>query len=107
MAWRALAVTSATRAEALPDIPTIGEFVPGYEASGWQGIGVPRNTPIEIIGTLNKEIDAFLSDPRIKVRIADLGGTVFKSSPAEFAAYIADYTEQWFKIIKSAGVKLE
>ena len=81
---RALAVTTATRSEALPDIPTVGEFVPGYEASAWFGIGAPKNTPAEIIDKLNKEINAGLADPKIKARLADLGGTVLAGSPADF-----------------------
>jgi len=102
----ALAVTSATRSEVLPDIPTVGDFVPGYEGTGWQGIGVPRNTPAEIIDKLNKEINAGLADPRMKERIADLGGTVFASSPADFGTFIAEYTEKWAKVIKFAGAKV-
>jgi tripartite-type tricarboxylate transporter receptor subunit TctC len=91
----ALAVTSAMRSEVLPDIPTVGDFVPGYEGTGWQGVGAPRNTPAEIIDKLNKEINADLADPRMKARIADLGGTVFASSPADFGTFIAEYTEKW------------
>jgi tripartite-type tricarboxylate transporter receptor subunit TctC len=104
---RALAVTSATRSEVLPDIPTVGDFVPGYEGTGWQGVGAPRNTPAEIIDKLNKEINASLADPRMKARIADLGGTVFVSSPADFGTFITAYTEKWAKVIKSAGAKAE
>ena len=104
---RALAVTSATRAQVLPDVPTVGEFVQGYEGTGWQGIGAPRNTPAEIIDKLNNEINAGLADPRIKARIADLGGSVFASSPAEFGKFIATYTEKWAKVIKSAGAKAD
>jgi tripartite-type tricarboxylate transporter receptor subunit TctC len=103
----ALAVTSATRSEVLPDIPTVGDFVPGYEGTGWQGVGAPRNTPAEIIDKLNKEINAGLADPRMKARIADLGGTVFASSPADFGTFIAEYTEKWAKVIKFAGAKAE
>jgi tripartite-type tricarboxylate transporter receptor subunit TctC len=102
---RALAVTAAIRAEVLPDLPTVGEFVPGYEASGWQGVGAPRNTPVEIINKLNGEINAAITDPKMKARIADLGGTVFASSPAEFRTFIAAYTEKWAKVIKFAGIK--
>jgi tripartite-type tricarboxylate transporter receptor subunit TctC len=94
---RALAVTSATRAEVLPDIPTVGEFLPSYEASGWQGVGAPRNTPVEIINKLNEEINAALTDPKMKARIADLGGTVLVSSPAEFRTFIGAYTDKWAK----------
>jgi tripartite-type tricarboxylate transporter receptor subunit TctC len=104
---RALAVTSATRAEVLPDIPTVGEFVTGYEASGWQGVGAPRNTPVEIINKLNEEINAALTDPKMKARIADLGGTVLAGSPAEFRTFIGAYTEKWSKVIKLAGIKVD
>jgi tripartite-type tricarboxylate transporter receptor subunit TctC len=103
---RPLAVTAATRVEVLPDIPTVGEFVPGYEAVGWQGVGAPRTTPVEIIDKLNKEINAGLADPRIKARIADLGYTVLASSPADFGRFIAAYTEKWAKVIKFSGAKV-
>jgi tripartite-type tricarboxylate transporter receptor subunit TctC len=103
---RALAVTSATRSEVLPDIPTVSDFVPGYEGTGWQGIGAPRNTPAEIIDKLNKEINAGLTDPRMKARIADFGYTVFASSPADFRTFIAAYTEKWAKVIKFSGAKI-
>jgi tripartite-type tricarboxylate transporter receptor subunit TctC len=102
---RALAVTTATRSEALPDVPTAGEFVPGYEALLWQGIGAPKNTPTEIVDKLNKEINAALADPKIKARLADLGGSVLVNSPAEFAKLIANDTEKWGKVIKFAGIK--
>jgi tripartite-type tricarboxylate transporter receptor subunit TctC len=104
---RPLAVTSAVRSEVLPDVPTVGDFVPGYEGVGWQGVGAPRNTPPEIVDLLNKEINAGLADPRMKARIADLGGTVFESSPADFGAFMAAYTEKWAKVIKFAGIKAE
>jgi tripartite-type tricarboxylate transporter receptor subunit TctC len=104
---RALGVTSATRSQVLPEVPSVGEFVPGFEGIGWQGIGAPRNTPAEIIDRLNKEINAGLAEPRIKARIADLGGTVFVSSPAEFGKFIVDYTEKWAKVIKFAGAKAD
>ena len=104
---RALAVTTATRSEALPDIPTVGDFVPGYEASGWFGIGAPKNTPAEIIDKLNKEINAGLADPKIKARLADLGGTVLAGSPADFGKLIADETEKWGKVIRAANIKPE
>ena len=103
---RALAVTGAVRSQVLPDTPTVGDFVPGYEGIGWQGVGAPRNTPAEIIDKLNKEINAGLGDPRIKARVADLGGTVFISSPADFGAFIAAYTEKWAEVIKFAGAKI-
>jgi tripartite-type tricarboxylate transporter receptor subunit TctC len=104
---RPLAVTSATRSEALPDVPTVGDFVPGFEASALQGIGAPKDTPAEIVDKLNKEINAGLADPRLKARFADLGATVFVISPAEFAKFIADETEKWAKVIKFAGAKAE
>jgi tripartite-type tricarboxylate transporter receptor subunit TctC len=102
---RALAVTTATRSEALPDIPTLGDFVPGYEASMWYGIGAPRNTPAEIVDKLNKEINAALADPKMNARLADLGGVALPGSPAEFGKLIADETEKWAKVIKFAGIK--
>jgi tripartite-type tricarboxylate transporter receptor subunit TctC len=102
---RALAVTTATRSEALPDIPTVGDFLPGYEATAWYGIGVPRSTPAEIIDKLNKEINAGLADPRLRARLADLSGTVLAGSPADFGKLIADETEKWGKVIKFAGIK--
>src|SRR5262245_37908307 len=104
---RALAVASATRSETLPDIPTVGEFVPGYEAPTWYGLGAPKNTPPEIVDKLNKEINAGLADPKLRVRLADLGGTVMMGSPADFGKLIADDTEKWGKGIKSAGIKPE
>jgi tripartite-type tricarboxylate transporter receptor subunit TctC len=104
---RALAVTSVARSELLPDVPAVAEFVPGYEGTGWQGVGAPRNTPAEIIGKLNKEINASLANPRMKARVADLGGTVFVSSPADFGAFIAAYTEKWAKVIRSAGARAD
>jgi len=104
---RALAVTTATRSETLPNIPTVGEFVPGYEASFWYGIGAPRNTPAKIIDTLNKEVNAALDDPKMNARLADLGGVALPGSPAEFGKLIADETEKWAKVIKFAGIKAE
>jgi tripartite-type tricarboxylate transporter receptor subunit TctC len=102
---RALGVTSAERADVLPDIPTIAEFVPGYEAGGWYGIGVPRNTPVEIVDKLNKEINASLADSKLKTRLADLGYATSGSSPAEFESMIAREVEKWAKVLKFAGVK--
>ena len=104
---RALAVTSATRLDALPGIPTVGEFVPGYEASGWFGLGAPKTTPAQIINTLNREIDAELADPTMKARIADLGGSPMAMTPAEFGKFIADETEKWGKVIRAANIKAE
>jgi tripartite-type tricarboxylate transporter receptor subunit TctC len=102
---RALAVTSATRLEVLPDTPTVGEVLTGYEASAWWGFGVPRHTPAEIVGKLNKEINAGLADPKIKARLVDLGGTVLAGSPGDFGKLIADETEKWAKVVKFAGLK--
>jgi len=104
---RALAVTTATRLDVFPDIPPIGDFVPGYEASGFAGIGVPKGTPAEIIDRLNREINAGLADPKIKGRIVELGGTVVGGSPAEFATIISEATEKWAKVIKFAEIKAE
>jgi tripartite-type tricarboxylate transporter receptor subunit TctC len=102
---RALAVTTATRSEAFPDLPTIGEFVPGFEASIWFGIGAPRGTPAEIVALLNREINAGLMNPKIKAQIADLGGAAFSGSPADFGKLIADETEKWGKVIRAANIK--
>jgi len=102
---RPLAVTSARRSELLPDLPTVGDFVPGYETSALQGVGAPRNTPAEIINKLNKEINAGLADPKIKTRVADMGGTVLAGSPADFGKLIADETEKWGKVVKFSGAK--
>jgi len=102
---RALAVTAATRSDALPDIPTVGEFLPGYEASTWYGVGAPKGTPAEIVEKLNKEINAGLADPTMKARLADLGGDVLALSPADFGKLIADETEKWAKVIKFANIK--
>jgi tripartite-type tricarboxylate transporter receptor subunit TctC len=104
---RALGVTSPTRSQALPDIPSVSDFVPGYEASQWYGIGVPKNAPSEIIDKLNKEINAGLGDLKMKARLADLGGTPLLGSPADFSRLIAEDTEKWAKVIKFAGIKLE
>ena len=104
---RALAVTSATRSDELPDIPTVGEFVPGYEAIGWQGIGAPKSTPAEIADRLNKEINACLANPTIRARLADFGGEPMPMSRAEFGKLIVDYTEKWGKVIRTAGIKAD
>ena len=103
----ALAVTTATRSDVLPDIPTVGDFVPGYEASAFWGIGAPRNTPAEIIDKLNVQINAALANPRIKGRIAELGGTGLPGSPADFGKLVADETEKWAKVVKFASIKPE
>jgi tripartite-type tricarboxylate transporter receptor subunit TctC len=102
---RALAVTTARRVEALPDVPSLGEFVPNYEVSGWQGIGAPKNTPIEIIQTLNKEINIALADPAFNARIAELGAEAFPGSPTDFGKLIEDETEKWAKVVKFANIK--
>jgi tripartite-type tricarboxylate transporter receptor subunit TctC len=104
---RALAVTAATRSDALPDIPTVSDFVPGYEASAFWGVGAPRNTPAEIIDKLNKEINAVLSDPEPKRRLAEGGGTVLVGSPADFGKFVGDETEKWAKVIRAANIKAE
>jgi tripartite-type tricarboxylate transporter receptor subunit TctC len=102
---RPLAVTTMIRVAVLPDIPTLADFLPGYEASGWQGIGAPKNTPTEIIDKLNKGINGALADPKIKARLADLGGTALRGSPANFGKLIADETEKWAKVVKFSGAK--
>jgi tripartite-type tricarboxylate transporter receptor subunit TctC len=104
---RALAVTTATQLEVLPDVPTLSEFVPNYEASGWQGVGVPKNTPASIVGRLNEEINAALADPTTKARITDLSGTVLPGSPGDFGKLIANETEKWAKVIRAANIKPE
>jgi len=104
---RALAVTTATRSEALPDLPTIGDFVPGYEESNWWGFGAPRNTPPAVVDRLNQEINAALADPRIKARLAELGGAVLAGSPADFGKLIADETEKLGRVVKFANIKPE
>jgi tripartite-type tricarboxylate transporter receptor subunit TctC len=104
---RALAVTTATRSQALPNTPTVGDFVPGYEASTWFGVGAPRNTPAEIIDRLNKEINAGLADPNIKAQLANMGGVVRAGSATDFGHLIVDETEKWRKVVKFAGIKPE
>jgi tripartite-type tricarboxylate transporter receptor subunit TctC len=104
---RALAVTTAKRSDALPEVPTVGESVPGFEASTWQGIGAPKNTPAEIVDRLNKEINAALADPTIKARLADLGSMPTPMSPADFAKYIVEETEKWGKVIREANIPME
>ena len=104
---RALAVCMATRSHALPDVPTVSEFVPGYESSAWYGIGAPRDTPAKIVEKLNKEINAGLADPKIKARLADFGGTPLVGSPADFGKLIADETEKWGKVVRAANIKTD
>jgi tripartite-type tricarboxylate transporter receptor subunit TctC len=104
---RALAVTAATRSDALPDIPTVGEFLLDYEASNWFGVGAPKATPAEIVEKLNKEINAGLADRKLNARLADLGGDVLALSPADFGKFIADETEKWAKVIKFVGIKAD
>jgi tripartite-type tricarboxylate transporter receptor subunit TctC len=104
---RALAVTTATRAEVLPDLPTVGDFVLGYEASGFGGVGAPKNSPLEIIEKLNREINAGLADGKLRARLADLGGTALPGSPPDFGELIANDTQKWGKVIKAAGIKTE
>ena len=100
-------MTTASRSEALPDIPTVGEFIPGYEASTWYGVAAPKNTPAEIIDKLHKEINAGLTDPKMKARLADTGGTMLPGSPTEFSKLIVDETAKWGKVIRAAGIKAE
>jgi tripartite-type tricarboxylate transporter receptor subunit TctC len=104
---RPLAVTTAMRVEALPDLPTVDDFLPGYEASDWYGICAPRGTPAEIIGRLNAEINAGLADPKLKARLAELGGTPLPGTPAAFGKLIADETEKWGKVVRAAHMKPE
>jgi tripartite-type tricarboxylate transporter receptor subunit TctC len=104
---RPLAVTTTTRSNELPEVPTVNDFVPGYEASTWYGVGMPTGTPAEIIGTLNKEINTALADPTFKARLADVGGSALSGSPADFGRLIAEETEKWGKVIKFAGIKPE
>jgi tripartite-type tricarboxylate transporter receptor subunit TctC len=104
---RALAVTTATRSDALPDVPTVDEFVPGYEASAWFGVGAPKATPAEIVEKLNKEINAGLADPKMKARLADVGGTALSGSPADFGKLIADETEKWGNVIRALNIKAD
>jgi tripartite-type tricarboxylate transporter receptor subunit TctC len=102
---RPLAVTTATRSEVLPDLPTVADFVPGYEASAWYGVGVPKGTPDDIVDKLNKEINAILADPKAKARLADLGASLLAGSPADFGKLVADETEKWGKVVKFSGAK--
>jgi len=103
----ALAVTTAARSDVLPDIPTVGEFVPGYAASGWFGIGAPAKTPVEIVDRLNREINAGLADAKLKARLAELGAVVFVGSPSDFAKHIADETGKWAKVVQTANLRAD
>lgn len=104
---RPLAVTSAIRSDLLPDVPTVADFMPGYEASAWYGVGAPRNTPLEIIDRLNNEINVLLADPGMQARIATMGATRLAGSSADFGKLIADETEKWSKVVTFAGIKAE
>jgi tripartite-type tricarboxylate transporter receptor subunit TctC len=104
---RALAVTTETRSAALPEVPTVSDFVPGYEASFWAGIGAPKNTPVEIVDKLNHEINAALADKKMRTRLADVGGTMFAGSPADFGKLIADETKKWAKVVRAAHIKAD
>jgi len=100
-------VTTATRSDVLPDVPTVSQFLPGYEASFWFGIGAPKGISSEVVDKLNKEINEGLADPKMKARLADLGGTVLTGSPADFGKFIADEIDKWGKVVKFAGVKAD
>jgi tripartite-type tricarboxylate transporter receptor subunit TctC len=104
---RPLAITSATRSELIPDVPTLADFVPGYESSAWYGVGAPKGTPAEIIDKLNKEINATLADPKAKARIAEMGATLITGSPADFGKLVADETEKWGKVVKFSGARAD
>src|SRR5207249_6732384 len=104
---RPLAVTTAMRAEVLPDTPLMSDFLPGFEATLWFGVGAPKNTPAEIVDKLNREINAAFADPKMKARLAELGSTVLPGSPADFGKLIAEETEKWGKVVKFAGIKAE
>ena len=104
---RALGVTTSTRLDVLPDVPAVGDFVPGYEATAWFGLAAPRNTPAEIVDKLNREINAALADPKMKAQLADLGNTVLPGSPTDFGKLIAEETAKWAKVVKFAGLKPE
>src|SRR5262249_45938629 len=104
---RPLAITSTTRSELIPDVPTLSDFVPGYESSAWYGVGAPKGTPAEIVNRLNREINAILADPTAKTRVAEMGATLTPGSPADFGRLVADETEKWGKVVKFAGVKAD
>ena len=102
---RALAVTTGSRSDALPDVPTVAEFVPGYEATTWYGVGAPRNTPPDIVDAINREVNAALADPGMQARFAALAGTLLPGSPANFGGFIGEETEKWAKVIRTANIK--
>jgi tripartite-type tricarboxylate transporter receptor subunit TctC len=104
---RALAVTSTTRSELMPDVPVLADYLPGYEASAWYGFGVPRGTPAEVINKLNATVNAILADPAVKKRFAEVGATLISTSPADFGKYVADETEKWGKVVKFSGAKAD
>jgi tripartite-type tricarboxylate transporter receptor subunit TctC len=104
---RALAVTTTSRSEALPELPTVADFVPGYESSQWYGLGAPRTTPAEIVDKLNKEVNGALADPRFRTRLADIGGIALAGSPADFRRLIVEDTEKWAKVVKFSGAKVD
>jgi len=104
---RALAVTTATRSEALPEVPVLSDFLPGYESSAWFGIGAPKNTPADIVAKLNTEINVALADPKMKARLADFGGAAIAGSPADFGKLIVDETIKWAKVVRFASMKPE
>jgi tripartite-type tricarboxylate transporter receptor subunit TctC len=104
---RGLAVTSTTRSQVLPDLPTVADFLPGYEASAWYGIAAPRNTPANVVGKLNKEVNAVLADPAAKTRFTELGAILLPGSPADFGKLLADETEKWGKVVKFSGAKVD
>jgi tripartite-type tricarboxylate transporter receptor subunit TctC len=104
---RPLAVTGAARSALLPDVPTVADFLPGYEASAWYGVGAPKNTPAEVIARLNAEINASLADPKLKARFAEVGAETMPMTPSGFGKFIADETEKWGKVVKFAGIKAD
>jgi len=102
-----LAVTTATRSEALPELPSVGDVVAGYEASTWYGVGAPKHTPAEVVDRLNKEINAGLADPKLKARLTELGGMMLTGSSADFGTFISDETQKWAKVVKFSGAKAD
>jgi tripartite-type tricarboxylate transporter receptor subunit TctC len=104
---RPLGITSARRSELLPDVPTVADFVPGYESSAWYGVGAPKGTPVEIIDRLNSEINAILAEPRMKTRVAEMGATLIAGSPADFGRLVADETEKWGKVVRFSGARAD